>query len=323
MVYRRTREEMPAREEEFDGCVEESVNIRYLLAPKKIVKGGNGSKLEITYAKMQLGEADASGRRRPVDTGEEVVEGVDLVIAAVGQHPRKFDGFGVETDKKGRVIVREDSMLTSRPKVYAGGDCVLGPSTLIESIAQGRVAAGAMDKLLGGDGDIEEKLLPDNWATDPCIGREDGFNQRRKIHPIMLEPARRANWDEVERGFSDADARREASRCLKCNLAPAIGDAVLPPESWLEFGAEAVAHVTAEAGVFQLLDADKNVLMIKGVENLRDGLAAQLGKNEAARYFVFEEAPLYTSRESQMIQAYLQQYGKMPGGGGDELDDLF
>ncbi len=323
MVYRRTREEMPARDEEFDGCVEEGVNIRYLLAPKKVEAGNNGHRLNITYAKMALGEPDASGRRRPVDTGEEVTEGVDLVIAAVGQHPRKFEGFGVETDKKGRVIVRVDSMLTSRPKVYAGGDTVLGPSTLIESIAQGRVAAGAMDKLLGGDGDIEEKLLRDGWDTDPHIGRDEGFNNIRKFHPIMLASAKRTNWDEVELGFSDADARSEASRCLKCNLAPAIGDAVLPPETWLEFGPEAVAQVTAEAGVFQLLDADKNVLTIKGVDNLHDGLAAQLGKNEAARYFVFEEAALYTSRESQMIQAYLQQYGKMPGGGGDELDDLF
>lgn len=214
-------------------------------------------------------------------------------------------------------------MLTSRPGVYAGGDCVLGPSTLIESIAQGRIAAAAMDRQLGGDGDIEEKLLPDDWATDPRIGREEGFNQRHKIHPIMLAPAERTGWDEVELGFDDATARSEASRCLKCNLAPTIGDAVLPPETWLEFSPEAVAQVTAEAGVFQLLDADKNVLMIKGVENLHEGLAGQLGRNEAARYFVFEEAALYTSRESQMIQAYLQQYGKMPGGGSDELDDLF
>ena len=324
MVYRRSREEMPAREEEFDGCVEEGVNIRYLLAPKRIEPGHDGSRLSITYATMELGDADASGRRRPVEVpGSEFQEDVDLVIAAIGQFPQKFAGFGVETDRKGRIIVRADSMLTSRPGVYAGGDCVLGPSTLIESIAQGRIAAAAMDHQLGGDGDIEEKLLPDDWATDPHIGREDGFNRRRKIHPIMLEPARRANWDEVELGFNDADARREASRCLKCNLAPAIGEAVLPPESWLEFGADAVAQVTAEAGVFQLLDADKNVLMIKGVDNLRDGLAAQLDKNEAARYFVFEEAALYTSRESQMIQAYLQQYGKMPDGGADELDDLF
>ena len=327
MVYRRTREEMPARQEEFDGCVEEGVNIRYLLAPKKIEPNSNGHRLTITYAKMALGEADASGRRRPVDTGEEVTEGVDLVIAAVGQHPRTFDGFGVQTDKKGRITVREDSMLTSRPKVYAGGDCVLGPSTLIESIAQGRVAAAAIDAQLGGNGDIEEQLLPDGWETQPYLGRDEAFNKTRRYHPIMLAPAQRTGWDEVEHAFDEATARAEASRCFKCNLAPKIADAVLPPETTLEFGAGAIAAVSSEAGVFQLLDADKNVIMIKGVENLRAGLEEQLARDASgdngAKYFVWEEAAMYTSRESQLIQAYLQQYGKMPGGGGDELDDLF
>ncbi|MBL8486582.1 MAG: FAD-dependent oxidoreductase [Rhodocyclaceae bacterium] len=324
MVYRRTKEEMPAREEEFDGCVEEGVNIRYLLAPKRIEAGANGSRLSITYVRMELGEPDASGRRRPMEVpGSEFQEGVDLVIAAIGQHPKKFEGFGVQTDAKGRVTVREDTLLTSRPGVYAGGDCVLGPSTLIESVAHGRLAASAMDRQLGGDGNIEEKLLDDGWETNPRIGRDEGFNRRHKIHPIMLEPARRTGWDEVELGFADADARAEAARCLKCNLAPRISDAVLPPESWLEFTPQVVSGMTFESGVFQLLDGDKNVLMIKGVDNLYEGLTEQLGRVEAAKYFVFEEAPLYTSRESQLIQAYLQQYGKMPGGGADELDDLF
>ena len=323
MVYRRTRDEMPARDEEFDGCVEEGVNIRYLLAPKQVAPGTNGNRLDITYARMSLGEADASGRRRPIETGEEWVEGVDLVIAAVGQHPRRFEGFGVNTDARGRIVVREDSMLSSRPGVYAGGDCVLGPSTLIESIAHGRVAAAAMDRQLGGDGDIEETLLPPGWETSPHLGRDEDFNRRRRIHPIMLAPAARTGWDEVEQGFDDAGARAEAGRCLKCNLAPQIADAVLPPESWLEFGADAIAAVSTEAGVFQLLDADKAVLAIKGVDNLRAGLEAQLEGGSEARFFVYEEAALYTSRESQMIQAYLQQYGKMPGGGSDELDDLF
>jgi formate dehydrogenase beta subunit len=324
MVYRRTREEMPARDEEFDGCVEEGVNIRYLLAPKKIAPGSNGSKLEITYSKMELGEPDASGRRRPVDTGVEVTEGVDLVVAAVGQHPDKFAGFGVETDKKGRIIVRADSMLTSRPKVYAGGDAVLGPSTLIESIAQGRVAAGAMDRLLGGDGDIEEKLLPDGWETDPKIGRHEGFNKIRKFHPIMLAPEKRANWDEVELGFDDATARAEAARCFKCNLAPTIVNAPLPPESWLALDAATVAGVTTESGVYQLLDGDKKVLAIKGVENLREGLEAMLDKAEIAPYFTAEEAPFFSQRENQLVQAYMQQHGSMPPGvGADEMDDLF
>ncbi len=323
MVYRRTQEEMPARGDEFEGCVEEGVNIRYLLAPKRIEAGTNGHRLRITYARMTLGEPDASGRRRPVDTGEELSEGVDLVIAAVGQHPRSFAGFGVQTDNKGRIIVREDSLLSSRPGIYAGGDCVLGPSTLIESVAQGRLAAAAMDRQLGGDGDIEEKLLRDDWETDPRIGREDGFNARQRVHPIMLDASKRSGWDEVERGYDDAMARQEASRCLKCNLALTIADAPLPPESWLDFNADAVAAVTTESGVFQLLDAEKNVLVIKGVDNLRQGLEEQLGRNEAARHFVWEAAAMYTSRESQMIQAYLQQFGKMPGGGSDELDDLF
>jgi NADPH-dependent glutamate synthase beta subunit-like oxidoreductase/Pyruvate/2-oxoacid:ferredoxin oxidoreductase delta subunit len=323
MVYRRTRVEMPARPEEFDGCIDEGVNVRYLLAPKRIESGHNGHRLAITYAEMQLGEPDASGRRRPIETGQEITEGVDLVVAAIGQFPRKFEGFGVATDRKGRITVREDSMLSSRPGVYAGGDCVLGPSTLIESIAQGRIAAAAIDRQLGGDGDIEEQLLPAGWETNPHLGREDGFNQRRKFHPILLAPAQRNNWEEVEKGFDDASARAEAARCFKCNLAPQIAKAVLPPESWLEFSAAVVAGVSTEAGVFQLLDADKSVLMIKGVENLREGLEGQLAGSSEARYFVCEEAAMYTSRESQMIQAYLQQYGKMPGGGADELDDLF
>lgn len=325
MVYRRTRDEMPAREEEIADCIDEGVNLRFLLAPKKIEPNVSGnSKLRIVWAKMELGEPDASGRRRPIEiSGSEFSEDVDLVIAAVGQHPKKYDGFGIQTDAKGRVTVRADSMLTSRPGVYAGGDCVLGPSTLIESVAHGRIAAAAMDKQLGGDGNIEEKLLPDGWETDPHIGREEDFNRRRKVHPIVLAPAQRMNWNEVEKGYDDAMARFEASRCLKCNLAAKIEDMVLPPESWLEFSESAVKNVTELAGVFQLLDADKNVLMIKGSENIRAGLAGQLGKNQAAKYFVFEEAPMYTQRESQLIQAYLQQYGKMPGGGSSELDELF
>lgn len=324
MVYRRTREEMPARDEEFDGCVDEGVNIRYLLAPKRIEAGHNGNRLHITYSRMELGEPDASGRRRPMDTGEEVTEGVDLVVAAVGQHPQRFEGFGVQIDKKGRITVRADSMLSSRPGVYAGGDCVLGPSTLIESIAQGRIAAAAMDRQLGGDGDIEEKLFQEEWATNPRIGREEGFNKIRKYHPIMLATGQRHGWDEVEMGFDDATARAEASRCLKCNLAANIEDMVLPPEAWLEFNAANVAGVPTDSCVFQLLDADKKVLLIKGVENLREGLEAMLDKADIAKFFIYEDAPFFSQRENQLVQAYMQQYGGMPPGvGADELDDLF
>jgi NADPH-dependent glutamate synthase beta subunit-like oxidoreductase len=109
---------MPARDDEVQGCEEEGVNLRFLLAPKKIELNESGSsRLRITYAKMELGEPDASGRRRPVEIpGSEFTEDVDLVIAAIGQYPKKYEGFGVQTDDKGRITVRADSMLTSKPK---------------------------------------------------------------------------------------------------------------------------------------------------------------------------------------------------------------
>jgi NADPH-dependent glutamate synthase beta subunit-like oxidoreductase/Pyruvate/2-oxoacid:ferredoxin oxidoreductase delta subunit len=325
MVYRRTREEMPARDDEIQGCLEEKVKLRFLLAPKKIELNDSGtSRLKITYVKMQLGEPDASGRRRPLEiAGSEFTEEVDLVISAIGQRPEEFSGYGVQLAKNARVQVREDNMLTSRPGVYAGGDCVLGPSTLIESVAQGRKAAVAMDVYLGGDGNIEETLLPD-WETDPHIGREEGFNRKSRLHPVLIDPAARNNWDEVELGFDAPSARVEALRCLKCNLAAKMDDMVLPPEAWLELNAANVAGVQTESGVYQLLDGDKKVLLIKGVDNLREGLAAMLDKADIARYFVFEDAPFFSQRENQIVQAYMQQYGSMPPGVGvDEMDDLF
>jgi NADPH-dependent glutamate synthase beta subunit-like oxidoreductase len=232
IIYRRTKEEMPIHKEELDGCIDEGVNIRYQLAPKRIVPGSGGFRLAITYALMEQGAPDASGRRRPVDTGKEITEGVDLVVAAVGQHTQQFAGFGVQADAKGRIVVREDTLLTSRPGVYAGGDCVLGPSTLIDSVAQGRLAAIAIDRQLGGDGDIEENLLPDNSKTSSYLGADPGFNQRRRVHPVVLIPAERGGWDEVECGYRNGDdARAEAARCLKCNLTPMMASAVLPPKA--------------------------------------------------------------------------------------------
>ena len=326
MVYRRTRIEMPAREEEIQGCLDEGVTLRFLTAPKRIDLNPDGaSPLKITYADMRLGEPDASGRRRPIEVpGSEYQEDVDLVIAAIGQRPQSFEKFGVNTDQSNRIQVREDSLLTSRPGVYAGGDAVLGPASLITAVAQGRKAAAAIDAFLGGDGNIEEKLLADDWDTDPYIGREEGFNRTKRFHPVFIAPAARKSWNEVELGFDPATAQDEGLRCLKCNLAARITDAVLPPESWLEFNAAAVAVVTTESGVFQLLDAGKQVLVIKGVENLRAGLEELLEKADIGKFFVVEEAPFFSQRENQLIQSYMQQYGGMPPGiGADEMDELF
>jgi hypothetical protein len=101
--------------------------------------------------------------------------------------------------------------------------------------------------------------------------------------------------------------------------------AVMPPreEDALEFVAAVVADVPESEGVYQLLGEDREVLTIKGVMNLRLALTEVLEENEKARFFVYEEAAMYTKRESELIQQYLQEHGELPGGGDDELDDLF
>lgn len=97
---------------------------------------------------------------------------------------------------------------------------------------------------------------------------------------------------------------------------------MLPPEAWLAFVAEKIAATPEMDGVYQLLDADKRILKIAGAQNLRRALAEQLALNSKAKFFVFEEDRMYTQRESEMLQHYLQQHGKLPEG-NDELADLF
>ena len=102
-----------------------------------------------------------------------------------------------------------------------------------------------------------------------------------------------------------------------------MSEVVFPPERWLAFTAENVSTVPDVAGVYQLLDEEKKVFAIKGVMDLRQDLEEQLETNEQACYFIYEEDEMYTKRESELLQQYLQQYGEMPGGGMDDLDDLF
>ena len=97
-----------------------------------------------------------------------------------------------------------------------------------------------------------------------------------------------------------------------------------PPDPWLTFDAARVRNVPqALEGVYRLADADKQVIKIKGTATVRADLLADIDANEQARYFRVEDYPMYTKRESELLQQYMQEHGRMPGGGADELDDLF
>jgi hypothetical protein len=110
---------------------------------------------------------------------------------------------------------------------------------------------------------------------------------------------------------------------MQCDLRLQISCIKSPPEHYLEFNAENVGKVPEISGVFQLLDKDKKVTMIKGAMNIKEALDEAIEGHNDAAWFEWEADEMFTKRESELIQQYMQKYGEMPGGGMDELDDLF
>jgi glutamate synthase (NADPH/NADH) small chain len=151
IIYRRTREEMPARAEEVEHAIEEGIVFNYLRNPNRILGDDKGRVIGMEVQKFELGEPDASGRRSPVAIkGSEFVFDCDSVIVALGNESNPLlvkTTQGLVVDKKGRIVVGEDQK-TSLDSVYAGGDIVLGAATVILAMGEGRRAAAAINKLL-------------------------------------------------------------------------------------------------------------------------------------------------------------------------------
>jgi NADPH-dependent glutamate synthase beta subunit-like oxidoreductase len=217
IFYRRTRAEMPASPEEIEATLEEGVEILYLTAPAKVTSE-NGT-LELECTRMKLGEPDASGRARPIQIeGSEFITALDTLVVAIGQRPEVPTELKLEVER-GNVIKIDEGMLTSRKAVFSGGDCVRGPASVIEAIADGRKAAEAIDRYLGGKGDISESLVSSEEAT---AWLELGSPQE-KLGPISHLPGEIStrNFDEVELAWDRETAIAEAQRCLRCySIAP-------------------------------------------------------------------------------------------------------
>ena len=151
VVYRRDEEAMPARREEIHHAKEEGIQFLFLNNPVQILDDGHGKVRAMECVKMELGEPDASGRRRPIEVpGSEFDVDVDCVIMALGTSPNpliKSTTKGLEINKKGGIVVNEDG-LTSRENVYAGGDAVTGAATVILAMGAGKTAARAIDEAL-------------------------------------------------------------------------------------------------------------------------------------------------------------------------------
>ncbi|MFC1901613.1 FAD-dependent oxidoreductase [Chloroflexota bacterium] len=229
IMYRRTRAEMPASPEEVEAALEEGIEIVFLSAPLGISR--NNGRLSLTCQCMELGEPDASGRRRPVPVaGSEFTMDFDSIIGAIGQSPEIPAEFQVKTGRGNTIRADADTLATSRPGVWAGGDAVTGPDSVIRAIAAGRKAASSIDKYLGGGGIIDEELTRER-EIGMCAGiTEEGFAGEARVKMPCLPPEQvTGNFTEVEIGLAEDRAAAEGKRCFQCGVRQQISPAPLPP----------------------------------------------------------------------------------------------
>jgi formate dehydrogenase (NADP+) beta subunit len=208
-LYRRSRAEMPAGSDEIIEALEEAVHLDYLTAPVKIENG------QATCIRMRLGDIDTSGRRTPVPVaGSEFVLTFDTLIMAIGQSADPASLY-LEGEKNGTVRVDKRNLATPQRGIFAGGDAVSGPSTIIQAIAQGRLACISIDRFLGGTGNLPV-LLPEESDTEPPETAPRGA-AKPAIKTIALK--RRCNtFDPIELTYGKNAAIAEATRCLSCDL---------------------------------------------------------------------------------------------------------
>lgn len=216
VLYRRTREEMPAEDIEIEEAEEEGVIFKFLLAPEEII-AEEGRAVAIRCQKMQLGEPDSSGRRKPVPIeGAQELIPVDTIIAAIGQQVDATDLPGIQIDKWRCIGTDADSLQTNLAGVFAGGDAVTGPGIAIEAIAQGKKAALAMHAYLSG----EELAVPGTFTVERTgLTAEDFANVERveRVKPLHRDPSvRRHDFLEIAGRMTPEQAKQEANRCLEC-----------------------------------------------------------------------------------------------------------
>lgn len=231
VVYRRTEKEMPANPIEIHESKLEGVEYLFLTNPVEIIKDEKDRLQKVKLIRMALGEPDASGRRRPVPVPDSEFEiDADYVLAAIGQntevdfidHINSFAENGkLAVNRWGDIEANKHTLQTGIPSVFAAGDGVTGPATIIEAIAQAKIAAHSCDQFLNNEAvqPLKKEFLSkrENFKTQQ---KEDyiGHFPHQERHEMPVLPAdERLNFKEVELGYEDENiAHQEASRCLEC-----------------------------------------------------------------------------------------------------------
>ncbi len=223
IYYRRTRPEMPAYEEEIDGALEEGVELVTLAGPVEVL-AANGKLTGVKFVKNELGERDADGRRRPVAVpGTEYTVPLDTLIVAISEEPDAgaLAGLGLPLSKWGTIKVDAETLATERPGVFAGGDVVSGPNTVIDALAAGKRAATVIGRYLRGEEltALATVALPDVFvAPAAAAAAAEGPAETRAHAPKAAAAERVRSFAEVEQTLTAEVAACEARRCLRCDL---------------------------------------------------------------------------------------------------------
>ncbi|MGI9917122.1 formate dehydrogenase subunit alpha [Vibrio owensii] len=225
LIYRRTRGEMPAEDYEIVEAEHEGVKFHFLTNPAENLADETGRVNAIRLERMALGEPDASGRRSPKPTGEFFTEEFDTVIAAVSQKPDlsflEGEDLSIPLTRWNTSDADEKTMHTGTGNIFSIGDFRRGPATAVEAVGDGRVAAKAIDLFLNGDmadmpkaafNSRKEKKLS---QVDP-LHFENIQKVARSIMPELTPAQREQSFAEVELGFDNEEAMKEAARCLEC-----------------------------------------------------------------------------------------------------------
>ena len=230
LLYRRTQKEMPALKHEQDECREEGVIFNYLTAPKAVVLDGQGKAEFLKIEKMQLGEPDSSGRRRPVPiAGSEENIKFDLIISAIGQDPDidilKNDTTQLEFTKWKTIVYDTKNMTTKTPGIFTAGDCAFGPNTVVQALAEGKTAADAIQLYLNG-ADIkfrEEYQISRGRISE--LEKDDfapRYEQKRRSYEVVYPAEKRLSnggYDPINEALSEPKSIAEASRCIECGCS--------------------------------------------------------------------------------------------------------
>lgn len=322
MICLESMSEMPAYDWEVAEAIEEDIVIDYSWGPKRVLHNhGKVIGIELIQCTSVF---DETMNFAPTfnDQVSKTIE-TEGVIFAIGQIAdlQSLDLQELIITPWGTVKVNEESMATSITGVFAGGEVVSGPSSVVDAVHSGTKAASAIDKYLEGDGNIFIPLI-EHDAKPPHIGRVQNFATLSRTQILKIPSHERiSTFDEIELGFSCEEAISETERCLQCDLRLEISSINLPPQPWLRLDREQTMKVPDKGGVIQLLDENKEIFLIQGTLSLRETLLELSNVHTDAHYFIYEEDEMYTKRESELLQQYLQVHNALPRGNESELDD--